>query len=73
MEGIGREVVADLVKFGFCYRAISERLRKLYPYITRGLSRESVRKYCKANGLETRGIVTDEELDESVAKEIAKV
>ena len=76
MEKVGREVTADLVKAGLSYTAISERLRELYPHITNGLSRKSVHRYCTANGLRTvttREIVTDEELDESVARALAKV
>ena len=55
---------------------MSERLRELYPHIRRGLSWKSVRRYCVANGLRTarrRAIVTDEELDESVARALTKV
>ena len=74
MENVGSEVIADLVKAGLTYTAISERLRQLYPHITGGLSSESVRRHCVANGLRTtRPIVTDEELDESVARALAKV
>ena len=76
MKSVGREVTADLVKAGLSYTAISERLRELYPHIRRGLSWRSVREYCIANGLRTaipRVIVTDEELDESVARALAKV
>ena len=76
MESVGREVTADLVKAGLSYRAISERLQELYPHITRGLSKQSVWRYCIVNGLTTarqREIVTDEELDESVARVLAKV
>ena len=53
MEGVGREVIADLVKSGLSYRAISKRLRELYPHITRGLCWNRIRKYCIANGLRT--------------------
>ena len=74
MENVGSEVIADLVKSGWSYTAISERLRQLYPHVTRGLSWETVRTHCIANGLRTsRPIVTDEELDESVARALAKV
>ena len=76
MESIGREVIAELVKAGLSYRAISERLRELYPHIRRGLSFMSVRDYCIANGLRTattRETVTDEELDEAVARATADV
>ena len=76
MESVGKEVTADLVKAGLSYRAISERLRELYPHIRRGLSFRRVREYCIANGLRTatrRAIVTDNELDESVARALAKV
>ena len=77
MENVGSEVIADLVKAGLSYTAISERLRQLYPQITGGLSSESVRMHCIANGLRTARpralIVTDEELDESVARALAKV
>ena len=76
MESVGREVTADLVKAGLSYRTISARLRELYPHIRRGLSFVSVREYCIVNGLRTarrRAIVTDEELDESAARALAKV
>ena len=76
MESVGREVTADLVKAGLSYIAISERLRELYPHISRGLSAKSVWRYIRANGLGTARqtkIVTDEELDESVARVLAKV
>ena len=76
MESVGREVTADLVKAGLSYIAISERLRKLYPHITRGLSAKSVWRYCTANGLRIarqREAVTDEELDESIARVLSKV
>ena len=76
MESVGREVTADLVKAGLSYRAISERLQELYPHITSGLSVVSVWRYCTANGLRIarqREVVTDEELDESVARALATV
>ena len=78
MESVEREVTADLVKAGLSYVAISKRLRELYPHITSGLSADSVGKYCIANGLRTARpratiTVTDEELDESVARVLAKV
>ena len=76
MEGVGSEVITDLVTSGLSYRAIGERLQELYPDITRGLSWQTVHKYCTANGLRTvatREIVTDEELDESVARVLSKV
>ena len=68
MEDVEREVIDDLVKSGLTYRAISERLRELYPHITRGLSERSVRRYCRADGLDKRELVTDEELDREIAK-----
>ena len=76
MESVGREVTADLVKAGLSYPAISMRLRELYPHIRSGLSAVSVWRYCRVNGLRTattKEIVTDEELDESVARALAKV
>ena len=76
MENVGRDVTADLVKAGLTYSAMSERLQELYPHIRRGLSRYSVSIYCRANGLTTArqsATVTDEKLDESIARAIAKV
>ena len=71
MEHVGREVAADLVKAGLTYQAMSKRLQELYPHIRLGLSWKTVRNYCVSNGLRTAQ--ADEELDESVARALAKV
>ena len=74
MEKVGREVAADLVKAGLTYQAMSKRLQELYPHIRLGQSWKTVRNYCVSNGLRTaQAILTDEELDESVARALAKV
>ena len=51
MEAVSAEIVRSQLSMGKSYKEISEELQALYPYITRGLSVRSVRRYVKENGL----------------------
>ena len=52
---------------------VSRELRRFFPYILRGLSVRSIRRYCADNGIHKTQRVKDEILDRVVLTNIDKV
>ena len=63
MEHVDKALVKNWVGERLSYEKISERLKDVYPNISRGLSARSVRRYCKKLGITRQN---DEEIDHVV-------
>ena len=67
MEQVDKAAVQQLLQWGLTYDQISTELCELYPWISRGLSSRSVRRFVKLHNLQqlTQRSV-EEQLEEAV-------
>ena len=54
MNEVSAELVIGLLASGKTFQDISEKLKHLYPHISRGLSAQSVRRYAKEHSLKEK-------------------
>ena len=66
---IRRRIVEDRVS----HKRLSEELMSMYPYVRRGLSQMSVRRFCDAHNIHATLRLTDSELDTAVRSCVRKV
>ena len=66
---IRKRIVEDRVT----HQRLSQELKLKYPYIRRGLSQMSIRRFCEAHDIHASSRITDSELDAAVRRCISKV
>ena len=73
IPGVEDYIRKRIVEDGATRKAVSEELKLSYPFVSRGLSNRSIRRFCEAHDFHATSRLSDAQLDMVVRTSVRKV